>query len=345
MIDRDLARALNMLGQEDLEDTVSSSEQQKVWHKYVTPTGHYFSPFAKSKHDLKYCEGPKKMAEYLQGTDVTYEVITDNLVEIYEKTTPQSDPQILPNGVYFHEYGSSSTPERLSPMDIRDDKYIDIMDSLTELDNSVKQFIENRDIYTDSCSAYKLGVLLFGPPGTGKTSYLREFIRKKDAVVIFMDGVPTRKFLNHLESSTKDKLKILVFEEAVSLLESSEDIREMLDFLDGSRSITNAIYFLSTNYPESIPENVVRNGRIDIFVKVDYPNFQAREKLIKLYLKREATEDELLATESMPIVDIREICFLHKKTSKSFKDCVKIIEEKNKMLKKHFGKSKEIRLA
>jgi SpoVK/Ycf46/Vps4 family AAA+-type ATPase len=119
----------------------------------------------------------------------------------------------------------------------------------------------------------------------------------------------------------------------------------MLDFLDGSKSLSNTIYFLSTNYPESIPENIVRNGRIDIFVKVEYPNVVARKKLINLYLKREAAEEELNLTENMPIVDIREICFAHKKTGKSFRDCVKIIEDKNKMLKKHFGKTKEIRLA
>jgi SpoVK/Ycf46/Vps4 family AAA+-type ATPase len=160
-----------------------------------------------------------------------------------------------------------------------------------------------------------------------------------------MDGVPTRGFLQKLENSTKDKLKIIVFEEAVSLLESSDDIREMLDFLDGSKSISNSIYFLSTNYPESIPENVVRNGRIDIFVRVEYPKEKARKKLIDLYLKREASDDEIILTENMPIVDIREMCFLHKKTNKSFRECVKIIEEKNKMLKKHFGKTKEIRLA
>jgi SpoVK/Ycf46/Vps4 family AAA+-type ATPase len=160
-----------------------------------------------------------------------------------------------------------------------------------------------------------------------------------------MDGVPTRKFLEKLEQSTKDRLKIIVFEEAVSLLESSEDIREMLDFLDGARSVSNAIYFLSTNYPESIPENVIRNGRIDVFVKVDYPDVSARKKLIKLYLKRDANEAELATTQDMPIVDIRQICFIHKKTGKSFSDCVKIVEDKNKMIKKYFGRTKEIRLA
>jgi SpoVK/Ycf46/Vps4 family AAA+-type ATPase len=150
--------------------------------------------------------------------------------------------------------------------------------------------------------------------------------------------------LNKIENSTKDKLKIFVFEEAVSLLESSDDVREMLDFLDGSRSVSNSIYFLSTNYPEAIPENIIRNGRIDLFVRVEYPSPDARSKLISLYLKREASADEIKLTENMPIVDIREICFQHKKTGKSFQECGKLIEEKNKMLKKHFGKTREIRL-
>ena len=339
-----LQRMINEINAES-EESLPNNEGSKIWYQYTTTSGSYFSPFGKNKQELKYFSDPKEMAESLNSLDKSYDVQTNNLVEVYEKNTPQTEPQELPKGIYFHEYGSSATPERLTPMVIREDKYVDLMDSLQELDESIGQFSQNKELYTDSCSAYKLGILLFGPPGSGKTSYMREFIRKKDAIVIFMDGVPTRKFLEKLETSTKNQLKIVVFEEAVSLLESSEDIREMLDFLDGSRSLTNTIYFLSTNYPESIPENVVRNGRIDIFVKVDYPNSNARKKLFNLYLKREPTEEELSITDKMPIVDIREICFAHKKTNKTFSECAKMIEEKNKMLKKHFGKTKEIRLA
>jgi len=334
-----------LLGQLESQSGEEMQEQSKteIWFKFETPSGSFYSPFTKSKSKLFSYESPQKMAEDLSNVD-TYEVLTDSLVEIYKPNQPNNPAQTLPNGIYSHEYGNSGSPERLVPFEIREDNYVELMDSLKDLDIAIDDFINNKKLYEDSCTSYKLGVLLFGPPGTGKTSYMRKLIRKKEAIVIFMDGVPTRKFLEKLEQSTKDRLKIIVFEEAVSLLESSDDIREMLDFLDGARSVSNAIYFLSTNYPDSIPENVIRNGRIDVFVKVDYPNSSAREKLINLYLKRDAVESELKATENMPIVDIREICFLHKKTGKSFSDCVKIVEEKNKMVKKHFGRAKEIRL-
>lgn len=329
--------------EEEVGEEVDQKSQTSIWFKFETPSGVYYSPFTKSKRRAVSFSDPKEMAEELENVE-SYEIITDHLVELYKVNQPNTKAQEIPNGIYSHEYGNSGTPERLVPFEIREDNYIDLMESLKDLDVAIEDFINNRELYENSCTSYKLGVLLFGPPGTGKTSYMRKLIRKKEAIVIFMDGVPTRKFLEKLEQSTKDRLKIIVFEEAVSLLESSDDIREMLDFLDGARSVSNAVYFLSTNYPDSIPENVIRNGRIDVFVKVDYPNAQARKKLIKLYLQRDAIDSELKATESMPIVDIREICFLNKKTGKSFEDCVRIVEEKAKMVKKHFGRTKEIRL-
>ena len=315
------------------------------WYKYTTPTGAYYSPFAQSKTTVRFYEDPKELVYDLNNSSSAFDLINENLVELYEKSTPSTDPIDLPCGIYSHEYQSSSSPERLTPMEIREDNYVELLGSLNNLNETIQQFIENKAMYEESKSLYKLGILLFGPPGTGKTSYLREFIRnQKDSIVIFLDGVPTRRFLEKLEQSAKGKLKIFVFEEVVSMLEGSEDIRSMLDFLDGAKSLSNAIYFLSTNYPEEIPENVIRNGRIDVFVRVEFPDVVARNRLVNLYLKRDASDKELEVSKDMPIVDIRELCFLHKKTGKSFEECAKIVIEKTKMIKKHFGKPIEIKL-
>lgn len=337
---------MRSLNEEDRGEELPSKDVYKIWHKMETASSVFYSPFTKSKSRLRYYSDAEKMVEDLNNNHSTCEIINSNVAEIYEPTLPQNEPEALPSGIYTHAFGNSAYPERLIPSSIRQDKYIDLMDSLVNLDDSVQNFLESKELYDASFSSYKLGILLFGPPGTGKTTYVREFVRKHpDAIVVFLEGVPGREFLSKIEASTKDRLKIFVFEEAVSMLEDSDDIRHMLDFLDGSMSVTNAIYFLSTNYPESIPENVIRNGRIDLFARVEFPSKDARSKLIKMYTGREASEDEIAVTTNMPIVDIREICFLNKKTNKNFSECVKIVDEKNKMIKKHFGKSREIRLA
>lgn len=316
-----------------------------IWHKYVTPSSEYYSPFGKSKTTVESFERPQHMADALNRVDGSFNIITSEIVERYDNSIPATPPIDLPIGVYSHERGTGNAPERLVPMILREDKYIDLLSNLDNLGTDVEEFKNSRAMYDETNSIYKLGVLMFGPPGTGKTSYLRKFIREqKDAIVIFLDDVPSRKFLEKLESSTKDVLKIIVFEEVVALVSNQEAIREMLDFLDGSKTVSNAIYFMSTNYPEDIPNNVVRNGRVDLFVRVGFPDKTGANKLVNLYLKREGTDAELNSVKDKPIVDIREICFMHRKTQKSFEDCVKIVEEKNKLLVKHFGKSVAIKL-
>lgn len=316
----------------------------KKWYEYETPTGSFFSPFTQSKRNTMTFKNVEELAEYVNRTGCNYEYMSDNIIEIFDHSNSAKKETELPLGIYSYEYMTPGKPERLEPMSLREDRYIDLLDSLQELDDEVNFFLNNKQLYANSSTIYKMGVLLFGPPGTGKTSYIREFARKHKAIVIYIDEIPSRSFLSRLNEDTPDVLKIFVFEEVVSRLGDALAIKEMLELLDGTMTVANSIYFMSTNYPESIPENVIRNGRVDVFVRVDFPNREGRKKIINLYLDRNPTEDEVEYTKDMPIVDIRHICFLHKKTNKSFYECAKLVEEKHKMLKKHFGKTRDIRL-
>jgi SpoVK/Ycf46/Vps4 family AAA+-type ATPase len=316
----------------------------KKWYEHETPSGKFYSPFSNSKCKTFAFDTPQELADYVNKNSSSYDIQSNNLVEIYDNTISEKKEVDIPIGVYAHEFGQPGKPERLEPMILREDKYINLLDSLKELDDEVNFFLNNREIYTNSSTIYKMGVLLFGPPGTGKTSYIREFVRKHKAIVIYLDDVPTRMFLERINEDTPDILKIFVFEEVVSRLEDANAVKEMLELLDGTMTVANSIYFMSTNFPESIPENIIRNGRVDVFVRVDFPDEEGRKKIINLYLDRNPTQDELNCTDKMPIVDIRHICFLHKKTNKSFYECAKLVEEKHKMIKKHFGKTKDIRL-
>lgn len=314
------------------------------WYKYESPNGTFYSPKTKTKSQVKVFSNINDLEKFANSHSGGYEIINSEIIELYSSVVPAKAQVDIPLGVYTYEPSGSNTPERLEPVELRDDKYIDIMPSLRDVDESVKFFLENRDLYKNSLSMYKLGILLYGSAGTGKSTFIREFVRKHDAIVVYINEIPSNSFLKSLEDDTKDVLKIFVFEEVVASLSNPHEIREMLEFLDGLNTVSNAIYFMSTNYPTDIPENIIRNGRVDVFAKVEYPEDISRSKLIKLYLGREASDIEVESTKNLPIVDIRQVCFLHKKEDKSFADCVKMIEDKNKMVKKHFGKSQDIRL-
>lgn len=316
----------------------------KKWYEYKTPTGSFFSPFTSSDCKVKSFTNPENMSDFLNAHSNSYNIVSDSLVEVYDDKTASGEEIELPCGIYSHEFGNPGRAERLEPMAIREDKYIDLIESLKDLDNEVSFFLDSKNLYDKSMTMYKLGILLFGPPGCGKSCYIREFVKKHKAIVIYLDNIPSRNFLERLNADTKDTLKIFIFEEVVSQLEDSSSIKEMLELLDGSMTVSNSIYFMSTNYPDAIPENIIRNGRVDVFVKVEFPNEADRIKLFNLYLDRSPTEDELRVTEKLAIVDIRHMCFLHKKNNQSFVECAKLIKEKNDMIKKHFGRTKEIRL-
>ena len=134
---------LNDLRDEIKGDEIKTVKIEEIWYFMETPSGMFYSPFTKSKHQLKYFESAENMASALAEKDA-YEVVTNNLVEIYEIKVPNNPPTTIPNGVYSHEFGGGSLPERLIPITTRSDKYIELLDNLTELDSSVDQFLQNK---------------------------------------------------------------------------------------------------------------------------------------------------------------------------------------------------------
>lgn len=310
------------------------------WYYYEK--GNYYSPFCRTKSVLTHFTNTQDAVSFVNQNGG--HLYSNGCIVEQDTKEPSNICKDIPSGFYRYEWSNPDDPARIIPMSVREDSYVEIMESLSKLDLEIERFKINKPLYDSTKSLFKLGVLMFGPPGTGKSCKIRDICRKHDAIVIYLDSVPQVNFLERLNDDTKDQLKIFVFEEVVSCMDDSNSLRRMLEFLDGSYSVSNSITLMSTNYPEDIPENIVRNGRIDHFCHVGYPNETARATLIKFYLGREANQNEINLTKNLPIVDIRHICFQSKKTGESFEKCVNMIEDKNKMIKKHFGSTKEIKI-
>lgn len=248
----------------------------------------------------------------------------------------------LPPGCYsFHK--SQSGQEGLVPLAIRSDAYLDLDGTMNKAKNSIKKFLERRSVYTKNKIIYKLGMLMYGLHGTGKTALLRNLIQKeipKDAVVVFLGELPSSFLTKMAEVLTDDVLKVFVFEEFTEVedkIKRNGGTDKLLQFLDGEFSIENSIVIATTNYPEKISANMVdRPGRFDKLYKFETLSTAAAKKLLEYFLEREVTPEELAKVQGKTAAALREMCLLQTVEDCTFLEAVTIMEERKKACQSGF---------
>jgi hypothetical protein len=127
------------------------------------------------------------------------------------------------------------------------------------------------------------GLLLYGPPGTGKTCLIKQvaesMTKQGDLIIIaralgeVLEGLPAFREVE------PDRRVVVVFEDMDEYIGYSE--RNMLQLLDGNNSVDNVLFLGTTNYIEKFPPRLLRPGRFDKKVKIDYPPVEGR----LIYLK------------------------------------------------------------
>lgn len=179
------------------------------------------------------------------------------------------------------------------------------------------------------------GVLLHGPPGTGKTMLLRAVAAETNAHVLSIDGPSiVSKYLGETESKLRDYFNearkyqpaILFIDEIDSLAPSrdSDDSGEaesrvvatLLTLMDGIGSNGRLVVVAATNRPNSIDIALRRPGRFDREVEIGIPDVESRHEILKLYLTRikhhTLSEDDIASiaakTHGYVGADIASLC-------------------------------------
>lgn len=328
----------------------------KNWYKKTTVNGTYFTHKTKFKTTYNVMgDGdkdptPNQMKVALESTPDS-EVEYGKLLCQYNVQEGNSEAIELPPGTYTHYPADRMTgevPERLVPVELRDDSYIMIGSVYEPLANDLKNFLQGEEIHRKLGIIYKRGVLLYGAPGCGKTTFLREFIKNeapKDSVTIFFELMPSNDLIATMKASLGDRLKILVFEELCAVVENSR-IERVLDFLDGEKSLDKCVIFGTTNYPEKLPGNIVdRPSRFSKCYKFKEPNDKERKVLMDYYLMRSATETEIEITRGMSTAALKEICILSHINGMSVEDAAKMLKAHSELVKNDFAERKSIGFA
>lgn len=241
-------------------------------YKFILKTARHNQPGSEVSEALK----------ELAGYDNWDEEEASSIADAFENEI--NEAPIVKNGSYHQQTSSFSNNGRVT-LRYMDQNYFPMEKYVTpfqELKTIIKAFIASKDFYTDKRLDYKRSILLYGDPGVGKTRFLAnladDLIVNEDAIVI---RIESRKHLEHyfagipaINDFCKGRLKVVLVEELSELLRGRSADSDILNMLDSTLLKDDIIYLITTNYPESIPKNIIdRPSRIDDTIGVHQNHF------------------------------------------------------------------------
>lgn len=166
----------------------------------------------------------------------------------------------------------------------------------------------------------KRGVLLHGPPGTGKTHTVRYLIgRLRRSTVIVLSGRALKMLDQAAALARRLTPAVLVIEDVDLIAEdrsghdASPLLFELLNKIDGVDADADVTFVLTTNRVAEMERALVdRPGRVDLAVEVPRPDAVARERLLRLYardvpLDEAAVAPTVAATDGVTASFVREL--------------------------------------
>ena len=223
----------------------------------------------------------------------------------------------LPPGQYVVQY-SDTKGYFFVKKSINLDDLIILPDSRSEkVLESIKHFWSKEKSFRQHGFLWKRGMMLWGPPGSGKTSTLQQLSKEivdRGGFSVYVNGDP--EFVAHglgIMRRIEPDRPIIVMIEDIDAIINRHGEPSLLALLDGELQIDNVVFIATTNYPEELDARFVnRPSRFDEIIYIGMPSDKAREVyLVKKNPRLENSPEELkkwvAATDGWSLAHMREL--------------------------------------
>lgn len=186
-------------------------------------------------------------------------------------------------------------------------------DEAKESLKEIVDYLHNPNKYKEIGASMPKGVLLVGPPGTGKTMLAKAVageanvpffsISGSEFVEMFV-GMGAAK-VRDLFKQAKEKAPCIIFIDEIDAIgkkrnariggndEREQTLNQLLTEMDGFEGNTGVMILAATNQPEALDPALTRPGRFDRRVPVELPDLKGREEILKVHAKKIKIADDV----------------------------------------------------